>query len=99
MPEITKPTEERIAEIVRKYPDNLGHVAAQKIIVLYKEMAAQEVKDIAEAVKAERKRIVEWSDSPCPHSWGKYPNLGSRKGCQRCWKELVTQIGDEEVKP
>lgn len=32
--------------------------------------------------------IVKWSIEPCPHSLGKYPYLGSKKACQRCWEEL-----------
>ena len=37
--------------------------------------------------------IIAWSEEPCPHSWGKYPNLGSKKGCQRCWEELPAGVG------
>ena len=43
---------------------------------------------VEEAVKKERERIIKWADELCPHSWGKYPNLGGKNGCQRCWEAL-----------
>jgi len=43
---------------------------------------------IGDVRKQERERIMEWSLELCPHSWGKYPNSGSKKGCQRCWEAL-----------
>jgi len=42
--------------------------------------------------------VVKWSGELCPHSWGKYPNLGSKKGCQRCWEELEQSGGKERLR-
>lgn len=48
--------------------------------------------EIIEAMKVGVLKVEEWSHTLCPHSWGKYSNLGSKAGCQRCWEELITGL-------
>jgi hypothetical protein len=70
-----------IYKLIRQY--TVGHQRAEK--------GAEEILAFVRPLieKRAREEVVKWSETLCPHSWGKYPNLGSKKGCQRCWEDLV----------